>query len=360
MGHMSMSGPAGSMAAFAELGVQRRSSCTSTTPTRSCARTAPERARGRARRLGGRLRRHGDRAVSPAADARRAGAPPAPSAPSAITTSTRSIACCTAASSNKGQVQAWALNRYCYQAAMPRKDAALLSRAHDRELRREWVTASSTTTASGRRGGRHRALAGADRCAWASTAPTSISMRGALPATRFAVEAYVRFVRERTLLEAVASSLTELFAPAIHRERISGMLENYDFIGERAMEYFRRRLDQAPPRRRLRARLRQAARAHAASSSRPAWTRCASSATCCGRSSTRCYSRLRRSRPDSARRLRAGARRIGRHVVLSGEPTAPAISLNCRGSRLALLQPITLRELAHPAGRGTHLRDCGR
>ena len=72
-----------------------------------------------------------------------------------------------------------------------------------------------------------------------------VSMQGALPATRFAVEAYVDFVRERTLLEAVASSLTELFAPTIHRERIAGMLESYDFIDERAMPYFKRRLDQA-------------------------------------------------------------------------------------------------------------------
>ena len=72
-----------------------------------------------------------------------------------------------------------------------------------------------------------------------------VSMQGALPATRFAVEAYVNFVREHSLLEAVASSLTELFAPAIHRERIAGMLENYDFIGEQAMQYFSRRLDQA-------------------------------------------------------------------------------------------------------------------
>jgi pyrroloquinoline-quinone synthase len=71
------------------------------------------------------------------------------------------------------------------------------------------------------------------------------SMRGALPATRFAVEAYVNFVRERSLVEAVASSLTELFAPAIHRERIAGMLENYDFIDEKVMAYFRRRLTQA-------------------------------------------------------------------------------------------------------------------
>ena len=70
-------------------------------------------------------------------------------------------------------------------------------------------------------------------------------MRGALPATRFAVEAYVRFVREETLLEAIASSLTELFAPKIHEERIVGMLENYDFITEDVMRYFRRRLGQA-------------------------------------------------------------------------------------------------------------------
>jgi coenzyme PQQ biosynthesis protein C len=72
-----------------------------------------------------------------------------------------------------------------------------------------------------------------------------VSMRGALPATTFAVEAYVRFVREMPLVDAVASSLTELFAPKIHKERIAGMLENYDFIGERAMQYFKRRLDQA-------------------------------------------------------------------------------------------------------------------
>ena len=73
-----------------------------------------------------------------------------------------------------------------------------------------------------------------------------VSMKGALPETRFAVEAYVNFVREKTLVEAVASSLTELFAPKIHKERISGMLESYDFIGDDVMAYFKRRLIQAP------------------------------------------------------------------------------------------------------------------
>ncbi len=145
---------------------------------------------------------------------------------------------------NKGQVQAWALNRYCYQAAVPRKDAALISRVHDCELRREWTHRLLDHDGSeGEEGGIERWLVltealGLDRA-------YVISMQGALPATRFAVEAYVDFVRQRTLLEAVASSLTELFAPSIHRERVAGMLENYDFIDERAVRYFRRRLDQA-------------------------------------------------------------------------------------------------------------------
>jgi pyrroloquinoline-quinone synthase len=73
-----------------------------------------------------------------------------------------------------------------------------------------------------------------------------ISRKGALPETVFAVEAYVNFVREKTLVEAVASSLTELFAPNIHKQRIAGMLENYDFISDDVMQYFKRRLTQAP------------------------------------------------------------------------------------------------------------------
>ncbi len=146
---------------------------------------------------------------------------------------------------DKGQVCAWALNRFCYQAAIPRKDASLIGRCEDRELRREWIHRVTDHDGAGDDpGGIERWLIltdglGLDR-------DYVVSQRGALPATRFAVEAYVRFVREKSLLEAVASSLTELFAPSIHRERISGMLENYDFIGEDVMQYFRRRLNQAP------------------------------------------------------------------------------------------------------------------
>lgn len=145
---------------------------------------------------------------------------------------------------SKGQVQAWALNRYCYQAGVPRKDAALMSRTLDRDLRREWRHRIEDHDGGGdEEGGIERWLVlttglGLDR-------DYVVSMQGALPATRFAVEAYVRFVRDETLLEAVASSLTELFAPKIHQERIVGMLESYSFITEDVMRYFRRRLGQA-------------------------------------------------------------------------------------------------------------------
>jgi pyrroloquinoline-quinone synthase len=145
---------------------------------------------------------------------------------------------------NKGQVQAWALNRYCYQAAIPRKDASLIGRCEDRELRREWIHRLADHDGSGDDpGGIERWLIltdglGLDRS-------YVISQVGALAGTRFAVEAYVRFVREKSLLEAVASSLTELFAPSIHKRRIAGMLANYSFIDEKVVAYFRRRLDQA-------------------------------------------------------------------------------------------------------------------
>ena len=147
---------------------------------------------------------------------------------------------------NKGQVQAWALNRYCYQEAVPRKDAAFMSRIHDRALRREWIHRLNDHDGNNEDepGGLERWLIltsglGLDR-------DYVTSMRGALPATRFAVEAYVHFVREQPLVVAIASSLSELFAPKIHKERIVGMLENYDFIDDNVMAYFKRRLNQAP------------------------------------------------------------------------------------------------------------------
>lgn len=146
---------------------------------------------------------------------------------------------------SRGQVQAWALNRFCYQAAIPRKDAALISRTTDPALRREWrrriIDHDGDTENDG---GIARWLALTD--AVGLDRGDVRALRGVLPATRFAVEAYVRFVREQTLLEAVASSLTELFAPAVMTERVEGMIATYDFIDEAALTYFEHRLDEAP------------------------------------------------------------------------------------------------------------------
>jgi coenzyme PQQ biosynthesis protein C len=141
---------------------------------------------------------------------------------------------------SKGQVQAWALNRYYYQAMIPVKDASLIARCDDAALRREWR--KRLLDHDGERegdGGIARWLLltdglGLDR-------NYVVSLQGLLPATRFAVEAYVHFVRERTLLEAVASSLTELFSPQIIGERVEGMLKGYEFVSADTLGYFSRR-----------------------------------------------------------------------------------------------------------------------
>lgn len=146
---------------------------------------------------------------------------------------------------SKGQVQAWALNRYCYQAHIPMKDATLLARLPTPELRREWRRRLVDHDGDGvNPGGVERWLLLTDGLGLDRADVTS--MRLALPATRFAVEAYVRFVREAPVLEAIASSLTEMFSTDIIRTRVSGMLANYDFVSEETLAYFKPRLTQAP------------------------------------------------------------------------------------------------------------------
>jgi coenzyme PQQ biosynthesis protein C len=146
---------------------------------------------------------------------------------------------------NRGQVQAWALNRYYYQSMIPVKDAAILARMGDPQLRRIWrQRIIDHDGESENDGGIVRWLALTDGLGLDRSYVTST--RGILPSTRFAVEAYAHFVRERSLLEAIASSLTELFAPAIIAERVSGMLAAYDFISSETLAYFDKRLSQAP------------------------------------------------------------------------------------------------------------------
>ena len=144
----------------------------------------------------------------------------------------------------KGQVQAWALNRYYYQAMIPVKDASLIARCPDPEIRRAWR--SRLVDHDGDRageGGIARWLKLTDGLQL--DRDYVVSLQGLLPATRFAVDAYVHFVRERTLLAAIASSLTELFSPQIISERIEGMLHNYDFVTRETLAYFAQRPPQA-------------------------------------------------------------------------------------------------------------------
>lgn len=145
---------------------------------------------------------------------------------------------------SKGQVQAWALNRYYYQAMIPIKDASLIARCDDPAIRREWRSRLIDHDGSGEGdGGIARWLRLTDGLGLARE--DVVSLRGLLPATRFAVDAYVRFVRERSLLEAIASSLTELFSPVIISERVQGMLANYDFVTRDTLAYFDKRPPQA-------------------------------------------------------------------------------------------------------------------
>lgn len=146
---------------------------------------------------------------------------------------------------DKAQVQAWALNRYYYQARIPAKDATLLARLPTAELRREWRRRieDHDGTEPGT-GGVARWLMLTDGLGLDRDYVESLD--GLLPATRFSVDAYVNFVRDQSILAAIASSLTELFSPTIISERVSGMLRHYDFVSEKTLAYFTPRLTQAP------------------------------------------------------------------------------------------------------------------
>lgn len=145
---------------------------------------------------------------------------------------------------SKGEMQAWALNRYCYQAVIPRKDAMILARAEDPAFRTAWRKRIEDHDGEDGRGG------GIERWLYLATslgldAAEVKSQRSALPATRFAVGAYLSFCAGRSLLEAVASSLTELFSPLIIGERVPAMLARYDYVTEDTLAYFRARPQQA-------------------------------------------------------------------------------------------------------------------
>ncbi|KAA3452091.1 pyrroloquinoline quinone biosynthesis protein C [Mesorhizobium sp. SARCC-RB16n] len=145
---------------------------------------------------------------------------------------------------SKAEMQAWALNRYCYQAVIPRKDAMILAHAEDPAFRAAWrKRIEDHDGEDGWSGGIARWLHLATSLGLDAEAVKS--ERLVLPATRFAVGAYLSFCTNRTLLEAVASSLTEMFSPLIIDERVSAMLAKYEYITEDTLAYFSWRPEQA-------------------------------------------------------------------------------------------------------------------
>lgn len=142
------------------------------------------------------------------------------------------------------EIQAWALNRYYYQSMIPIKDAIVLTRFTDAEDRRQWrKRIEDHDGLKPGDGGIERWLKLTDSFGFPRDYVESTA--GILPATRFAVDAYVAFVRDRSPVEAVASSLTELFSPNIIGERMSGMLANYDYVSKDTLAYFSYRPTQA-------------------------------------------------------------------------------------------------------------------
>ncbi|MGA7919003.1 MAG: pyrroloquinoline-quinone synthase PqqC [Candidatus Acidiferrales bacterium] len=144
----------------------------------------------------------------------------------------------------RGQLQAWALNRYSYQSRIPIKDAAILERSEDQDFRRVWRKRIIDHDGDGTQpGGIEKWLRLVE--ATGLTRERAIRGDGILPATRYAVDAYVQFVRTRTFLEAVASSLTELFSTTLITLRIDRLRRHYPWLYS-GLDYFQARITQAP------------------------------------------------------------------------------------------------------------------
>jgi pyrroloquinoline-quinone synthase len=146
---------------------------------------------------------------------------------------------------SKRQLQGWVANRLAYQRAIPRKDAAILSNCPEPDVRRMWIQriVDHDGTEAGS-GGIEMWI----RLGEALGVPREEmeDERHVLPGVRFATEAYVTFCKTKPWMEAVASSLTELFAPDLMRQRIAAFPRHYAWVREDALDYFKSRLTQAP------------------------------------------------------------------------------------------------------------------
>jgi pyrroloquinoline-quinone synthase len=143
------------------------------------------------------------------------------------------------------ELQRWVANRFYYQKCIPLKDAAILSNCPEVEVRREWIKRIIDHDGTGEGTGGIESWLRLGEALGVSR-DELLSERRVLPAVRYAVDAYVNFARQKPWIEAVASSLTELFGPDAIRARLAALERHYPWIDPGGLEYFRTRLVQAP------------------------------------------------------------------------------------------------------------------
>ena len=144
----------------------------------------------------------------------------------------------------KEQLQRWVANRFYYQIGIPQKDAAILSNCPDKEIRKEWIVRIIDHDGDGQAEGGIEAWIQLGKAVGLSREDVT-SLRMVSPGVRFAVDAYINFARQRSWQESICASLTELFAPHIHQQRISSWPEMYPWIDESGLSYFKKRLTEA-------------------------------------------------------------------------------------------------------------------
>jgi pyrroloquinoline-quinone synthase len=143
------------------------------------------------------------------------------------------------------ELQRWVANRFYYQRCIPLKDAAILANCPEVDVRRVWIQRILDHDGTTEGGGGIESWLRLGEALGVSRDELE-SERGVLPGVRYAVDAYVNFARRKPWIEAVASSLTELFGPAAIRVRLAALEAHYPWIDPAGLEYFRSRLDQAP------------------------------------------------------------------------------------------------------------------
>lgn len=145
---------------------------------------------------------------------------------------------------SKEQLQCWVANRFYYQIAIPMKDGAILSNCPDNEVRKQWIVRiTDHDGVDGQVGGIEAWIQLGEAVGLTREQVTSLEMVS--PGVRFAVDAYINFAKQRPWQESVCSSLTELFAPHIHQQRISSWPSMYPWVKEEGLTYFKKRLTEA-------------------------------------------------------------------------------------------------------------------